>query len=340
MRTGKIAESVLKRSVLKYCREPEPKLLQGAGVGADCAVFAAGSESLSGAVSAALIDQLIKVRYCLEHAVNNLACSGHVAAWALLGVLLPEDAPEAFLGELMAEAKSVCSGLHVAIAGGHTEVTDAVQKPFLTATALGAPDACAANLTGLRPGMDLLVIGDVGREGAALLAESGEAALRERFPLDFVEEAKKLGGSVSVAREALAAARLGAAALHDVSQGGVFGALWEMLEGAKAGMEADLRKIPIRQETVEVCEFFGKNPYCLLSGGALLAAAENGRELAARLRAEGISAALIGRTTPGNGCILRNGEETRFLDRPAQDEIYRSGQKDEVRRGAVGAVTD
>ena len=44
--------------------------------------------------------------------------------------------------------------------------------------------------------------------------------------------------------------------MHDVTEGGIFGALWEMAEASGVGLEIDLKKIPIRQETVEVCEFF------------------------------------------------------------------------------------
>ena len=111
--------------------------------------------------------------------------------------------------------------------------------------------------------------------------------------------------------------------MQDLSEGGIFGALWEMADGAGVGLDVTLKKIPIRQETVEICEFFGVNPYQMLSTGALLIAVKDGEGLVQKLGIEGIPAAVIGRTTAGNERILRNGEEVRYLDKPQMDEMYR-----------------
>ena len=67
--------------------------------------------------------------------------------------------------------------------------------------------------------------------------------------------------------------------MHDITEGGVFGALWEMAEGAGTGLDVDLRKIPIRQETVEICEFFGVNPYLIMSSGSMMIASDDGHHL-------------------------------------------------------------
>ena len=111
--------------------------------------------------------------------------------------------------------------------------------------------------------------------------------------------------------------------MHDIAEGGVFGALWEFCESSETGMEADLRKIPIRQETIEICELYGWNPYLLYSGGSVLIAAEDGQLLTDRLRAEGFTAEVIGRTTGKREKVLKNGEESRFLDKPEQDELWK-----------------
>lgn len=345
MKTGKISESILKRSVWKHCRNTHPAVLQGAESGSDCAlILAAEKSAVSCSVHPAVLDTMKKVRFAIEHAVNNLACSGADPAAVLLTVLLPEETEEALLKEIMREAGEICGQLGVQIAGGHTEVNPAVRLPVLTVTALGrtetggvqasAGQAAASQMASgaagsflqaknALPGMDLLVAGTVAREGTALLAWAHEAELKKRFPLDFVEQAKNFGSSISILPAAHVAGQCQAAALHDVSQGGIFGTLWELCEGAGCGMMADLRKIPIRQETIEICEYFGYNPYCLLSGGALLIAAPDGRRVEMELLQQGIPAAVIGKLTDSNDRILLNGEERRFLDRPAQDEIWK-----------------
>ena len=87
--------------------------------------------------------------------------------------------------------------------------------------------------------------------------------------------------------------------MHDVTEGGIFGALWEMAEASGVGLEIDLKKIPVRQETIEVCEFFGINPYQLISSGCMLMAAEDGNLLVRELEKAGIPATIIGKATAG-----------------------------------------
>ena len=87
------------------------------------------------------------------------------------------------------------------------------------------------------------------------------------------------------------------------------------------GLFADLRKIPVRQETIEICERFDLNPYKLFSEGSILVGTLKGEELVQYCSDQGIPAAVIGKTVKGNDRILRSGENVRYLERPSQDEI-------------------
>ena len=111
--------------------------------------------------------------------------------------------------------------------------------------------------------------------------------------------------------------------MHDISEGGVFGALWELAECSGVGLEIELKKIPLRQETVEICDFYGLNPYQMVSGGSMLMAAEDGNGLVHRLAQEGIPAVIVGKATAGNDRVILNGEERRFLELPQTDEIHK-----------------
>lgn len=111
--------------------------------------------------------------------------------------------------------------------------------------------------------------------------------------------------------------------MHDVTEGGIFGALWEIGAASGVGITADLRKIPIKQETVEVCEVFDINPYMLISSGSMLIGCLHGNELVEELAKKGIEAAVIGRATEGNDRIVVNGEETRYLGPALSDELYK-----------------
>ena len=156
-----------------------------------------------------------------------------------------------------------------------------------------------------------------------ILAKERERELRGRYATTFIDRSKDLDAYISVLSEAAVAARSGVSAMHDITEGGIFGALWEMAEASGVGLEIDLKKIPVRQETIEICEFFGLNPYELISGGSMLMAAEDGNQLVHELEKAGIPAAVIGKAMTGNDRVLRNEEERRFLEPPKPDELYR-----------------
>ncbi|MBO5657534.1 MAG: hydrogenase maturation factor, partial [Agathobacter sp.] len=120
------------------------------------------------------------------------------------------------------------------------------------------------------------------------------------------------------------AVKMGVAAMHDVSEGGVFGALCEMAQAANVGLTIELKKIPVRQETIEISEFFDINPYKMLSTGSLLMGTEDGNALVLALEAIGVPAVVIGKATDSNDKVLVNEDERRFLETTQTDELYKA----------------
>ena len=163
----------------------------------------------------------------------------------------------------------------------------------------------------------------IGLEATTILAKEREEELRKRFPAGIVDTAIGFDQFLSVVPESRIAMEHGVTAMHDITEGGVFGALWEMASGAGVGLEVDLKKIPIRQETVEICQYFDLNPYQIMSSGSMMIAADDGHELVRKLEKDGIHASVVGRTNAGNDRILRNGEDVRYLDKPQPDELYK-----------------
>ena len=106
-----------------------------------------------------------------------------------------------------------------------------------------------------------------------------------------------------------------------MGEGGFLSALWKMAEASEVGLEADFRKVPIRQETIEVCEIFDLNPYKLQADGAVLIGICGGEALVQRLRNEGFMAEVIGQTNSGNDRLLYSGGSARYLERPTEDEL-------------------
>jgi hydrogenase expression/formation protein HypE len=325
MKIGKIPETVLIRSVLKKIKTKREEVLVGADLGEDCAVlkleeneaFVLSTDPITGTVQD--IGNL-----AVHAAVNDVVSSGAQAIGIMANILMPENARESELKEIMDQMESVCGKLDIQIIGGHTEVTKAVNQPLITVTGVGKVKADTYLRTGLaKPGQDVIVTKWVGLEGTSILAKEKSHELRERFPEQLIERSKNFDQYISVAEEARIAAAGGAVSMHDAAEGGIFGALWELAESSQVGMEIDLKSIPVKQETIEICEFFRINPYILNSGGSMLIAAANGHHLVQVLGQNGISACVIGRTTAQKERIIRNGEDCRYIERPKPDELYR-----------------
>ena len=116
---------------------------------------------------------------------------------------------------------------------------------------------------------------------------------------------------------------MGATEGEPAGEGVILSALWNLSGAYMTGIEFSLRQIPVKQETIEVCERYDLNPYRLYSDGCLLFVTDNGGEMVLALEREGIHAAVIGRVTEGIGRIIRHGESSGYLDRPAEDEIHK-----------------
>lgn len=323
MRQGKISENVLKRSVLKKIKTHRDEVVSGAGIGKDCAILAFGEEETVLSVTPVTAPVTELSSYAIPMALNNVAVAGAEPVGVMLSILLPEETEEAEFQQIMEQAEDVCHTWNVEILGGHTEVTPAVAKPIMTVTGVGKKEAARAGYPqGIKANQDIVVSKWIGLEGTARLAKEHKEELCSKYPARMIEEAARYDKYLSVIPEAATAMKSGVCGMHDVSRGGIFGALWEMASGAGVGLEVDLKKLPIKQETVEICEFFELNPYELLSGGCLIMVTEDGNGLVAALAREEIPAVIVGRTTDSNDRILYNEDEKRYLDMPKTDQIY------------------
>ncbi len=325
MKIGKLPEQVLVRSVLRQVKHRRDEVLAGPAVGRDCAVIKLNP----GEVMVLSSDPITgTVKDMGSHGIyitaNDLAVSGAEPLGVMLTLLLPEAVEEPEIRKLMQDAERTCHQLNMEILGGHTEITNVVRQPLLSVTGVGKiREDQVLDLEDIRPDQDLVITKWIGLEATSILAKEKEEQLLEQFSPEFVRTAQGFDKYLSVVEDARTAARAKVSAMHDVTEGGIFGALWEMAEGAGVGLEVDLKKIPIRQETVEVCEAFGLNPYHIMSSGSLLAVSEDGIGLVRELEKAGIPACVVGRTTNGNDRIVRNGEDIQYLTRPQTDELYK-----------------
>ncbi|MDF2944913.1 MAG: hypothetical protein K0S01_3771 [Herbinix sp.] len=325
MNLGKISEAVLKRSVLNQIKHRREEVLVGPAVGEDCSVLAVAEDEVLVISTDPITGAVQDIGTLAVHiTANDIASNGAEVIGIMLTILLPEGTAESELKVMMKDIEEVCVRLNIEVVGGHTEVTKAVHQPIVTVTGVGKMKRSDIIKTaGAKPGQEIVMTKGAGLEGTAIIATAKEAELRTKYSASFLDGAKKMIEYISVVPDAMVARAVGVTSMHDVTEGGIFGALWEIGAASKVGLEVDLKKILLKQETVEICEFYDLNPYMLISSGCMLMITDKANLLVDRLKAEGIAAAVIGRITEGNDRVIINEEERRFLEPPKSDELYK-----------------
>lgn len=320
--TGKVGPEELKHFLFPFLRLRDKRVLVGPGVGLDAAVVDIGlrflvlsSDPITGAT-----ENLGWLAVNVN--ANDVATLGARPSWFLCTILLPEGSTGANVQKLIKEIQSACTELGISLVGGHTEVTPRVSEIVISGTMVGeAPRKRLITPAGARPGDEILLTKSAGVEGTAILARERGGELKQSMGAHAVSRAKKLLRRISVVREALIAAELGAHAMHDPTEGGVLGGLHELAEASRVGFEVEREKIPVEPETSQICEHFRIDPLQLISSGALLITATPLRTklIMRSLRKAGIGASVIGRIVSDRKTRVLDGQKTEF---PKQDHLW------------------
>ncbi len=255
---------------------------------------------------------------------NDVFSAGAEPVGILLTVLLPQHSDESILEELVQGVLRGTGELGIEVLGGHTEVTDAVTKPLISATVVGKTvNRRMVRTGGAELGQDVVMTKWAGLEGTSIIAKEYEEALSAYMPQDLLEEAKDMGNFLSVGEESRIAMAHGVTAMHDATEGGVLGAVWELAECSQKGVTVFADKIPIKKATEVICRAAGIDPLRLISSGTMIISAFAGEELVKKLQEKGIEAEVIGKITEQDKVICRKGKR-EVLEQPKSDELYRA----------------
>ena len=131
---------------------------------------------------------------------------------------------------------------------------------------------------------------------------------------------------VSVVKEGVIAGKIGTAGMHDITEGGVLGAVWEMCDIANTGAEVWIDKVPVAEVTKKICERFDIDYLRLISSGSMMIMVrpEIKEQMEKELQSGGISVACIGRICEREkGVCMLIGDEKIVIASPASDELYK-----------------
>ena len=166
-----------------------------------------------------------------------------------------------------------------------------------------------------------------GLEGTGIIAGDRREQLSGVLSEEELAEAISLLDQVSVVREGVLAGEIGTSGMHDVTEGGILGAVWEMCHIAELGAEVYEEAIPVNPITLKIAEHFSIDHLRLISSGCMLIMApqEKKDRIMDAVSAAGIRISCIGQITLGKDGLILMGKdgERREIAPPAADELYK-----------------
>jgi hydrogenase maturation factor len=322
--TGKLPAELLRSLVLGRLGARRPETLVGAALGVDAAAVA-----FDGWACVLTSDPITTAsagagRLAVHVVCNDLATMGAEPMGVLPTLLFPSGTAPDRVAELAADIDATARELNVEVLGGHTEVAPGLREPLVVMSGIGRARADhLLTAAGGRPGDVLVLTKAAALEGTHILVADFAERLAGRVPDDLLHEARSYGAELSVVPEARLAVELGATALHDPTEGGVLGAIWELAEASHTGVSIEVERIPIREATREICETLGADPLRLIASGALLVACEDAERMLNGLHRARIAATRIGHLTDGTRELLWRDGRAEPLTAPGRDELYR-----------------
>jgi hydrogenase expression/formation protein HypE len=227
-----------------------------------------------------------------------------------------------------------CEKLGITVITGHTARYENCHYPMVGgATIVGiggldeyvTPRFCQA-------GDKIIITKGPAIEATGIFAAMFPRIIEQEFGVEFNRKAQGIFYKMSVVEDALTAVGVGVrengvTAMHDATECGVWGGLYELAQAAGLGARIEKEKIIMEECIPEVCRFFGIDPYASISEGTLIIACQAPRADAVvkALAAKGIKSSVVGELTgPEKGMVLVAKGQEKKLEHPIVDPFWRA----------------
>lgn len=327
---GKLPPEFLSQ-ILKQAPCDDARVIVGPGIGLDCAVVEVGETCLvfkSDPITFAS-DEI--GWYAVQVNANDIVTTGAIPRWFLVTSLFPaERTTSEDVARIAGQLFEACRSLGISVIGGHTEITYGIDRPIIAGTMIGEVP-CDELITpkGASPGDRILLTKGVPIEGTAILAREFPSKLAHFCTPEEIQTASAYlyDPGISVVKDARIALQAGKiTAMHDPTESGLAGALWELAEACGHTLVIDPQAIPILAISRKICAAFEINPLATIASGALLLTCSPGDALliCKALKAEGIHCVEIGSVEAGQAQVWQTNTGKRtLLPYPQRDEIAR-----------------
>ncbi len=321
---GKVPLDILQKHILRFHGYISSDVVVGPSVGLDFAVVKLDDRYLIVASDPVTGVEEDIGWYAVNVSANDVATSGARPRFLSAIILLPEGSDESLARKVAEQIDEAARSLQIAVTGGHTEVTPGLRRVIVVTTAFGLTSRYIT-AGDIEEGDVILMTKTAGIEGTSILARRFRDRLKA-LDSETLRKASDMVKQISVVEDA---ATLFATekihAMHDPTEGGVVGGVYEMALASDLGFRLFTGKIAVAPETSAVCSRLGVDPSRLVGSGCLLAAADP-REadfLLNHLERHGVRGTVIGRFG-GRGRELVNPDgSVEEVEPTIVDELWR-----------------
>jgi hydrogenase expression/formation protein HypE len=244
---------------------------------------------------------------------NDLATAGAIPYGITSTILMPPSSTKSDLIEIQNNLSKICAKERISILGGHTEITTGVVNPILSASMIGfvPPEYYIPRKPEL--GDSIICSGWIGAEGTGILLAEAEEFFMDNLTSREFQDGITIGKKLDISKQVIECNKRWHNMLHlvhDATEGGILGAIYECLTPKGFGCDINLEKIPIKQVTKKIAEILELNPYKLISSGAVIfiCKSDSAANIVKFLTKNGYPASIVGKVTSKRSEIIVNGD--------------------------------
>lgn len=325
MKIGKLKTDLLEKYIFNNLNSNRDEVRVRSGIGLDCAVLDFGGDLIVTSTDPITGASKNIGSLAINVSVNDVSCQCADPVGVLMTVLIPPSATMDELKEIIEDANATAKKLNVDIIGGHTEVTEAVNKILISTTVLGRVNReVMPDIKKVKAGDVVAVSKNVAIEGTSIIANERDD-IEEVLNDEEIKFAKSLSENISVLKESKIALKHGVKHMHDITEGGLYGALWETGAAISYGIRANYNDVPILDITKKIAEFYSIDPMKLISSGSMLMIFDKDEfeDFKSDAEKKGIKVTKIGEVTKEEVIEVFTNDDVIRLSDPDSDELYK-----------------
>jgi hydrogenase expression/formation protein HypE len=334
---GKVSSEIFDEVILPQLGYRRPEILVGPQHGVDIGVVDIGN----GQVMVTTTDPVFIVPpygwersawFAVHILASDAVTSGLPPKYLTIDLNLPLTITREEFDTVWSVIHRECEKMGMAILSGHTGRYEGCEYPMVggaTVICIGPKDEYITPTTA-QPGDTIIMTKGAAIEAAGLFAVTFPQKVEEKYDTKTAHEAEQIFWQMSVVEDALTAVQVGIreqgiTAMHDATECGVWGGLYEIALASQVGMVIDKDNIILQDVVKKVCDLFGIDPYSSISEGTLLITCRphKAKEVLQRLEDKEILASIVGEIVEReNGMVYYEGGKVHELTHPKVDPFW------------------